>query len=1003
MALQRQRAIIPLRQGVDLKTADKVVDPTKLLQLENASFIVPGRLQKDNGYADLGVDTVDGGELADLRRVIGDGVHQVAFDERSFYDRIESSGKFVMRDANGGVFASTSAEAVNDVPAHYDVDYACVNGYELLVSTDSANQYAYYAFRERKTRTIVYSGSVFVITNGVYARAVAVGDALCLFWIDNVNVMALTLLTTSPLPSSLTPVTVASDASGNIYWDVAAGSTSAYVAYHYASGIALARFDPVTALTTNTGTYATGVAPNAGLGIGIQPGTENVLVAWTNNATGLTIAGFTSSCALIAHVLENAGATDAYAISICDTGANGADAWLFYYDHGNSLVNRRYVKWDGSAVLGSRVPIYGCTPAHKAFVHGSNVYFGLMHWSGDLAENSENWCCTVRLNGNGGDIAAIEPIAWYMYQSVVGRFNAQNVLPSVAFDDADGEYRFASVERVNVGKVDASGIDYQLEYSLQSLRFYDGSVLPFGQGLLFASNAARDKSGVSDIAFGFAPTIVSVASAGGGSGLETGKSYQYIAVFEMVDAYGNVQRSIPSAPVSVTAGGGHRANIIVALPFTRRANSPIVRLYRTPGDLASPHSALSVTSVLTLRDAATVTLVDDETDATIGARATLYTDGGVLENFPPPMGRCWALHQNRIFSIDEHADELRYTKELVRGEQPAWHPGMSIDAGTDGIKPRALISAANGLWVLGLDKTSGLGAIALLSGQGANDQGFGSSYALDRLDGADVGVSNYRTALKIPGGILFEDPQRGIHLLPAGGGLPVPIGAPIEAERAALDIVAAVLLEDRREVRFVSRLGRLLVYHYEVGEWSVRQVGGFGGDDNVREVTDTCVWNKLHVIGTSGGGGGNSGTGVLRHSSDAYRDTGDNLYVPLTISTAWIRLDEFAGLSRLWDVYVLGEGYDAHALTVTIAYDYNADDYDSFSFSGLDVIQMENDGLYELRVQPSRQEAEAIRITLTDSETSIPTDGRGFGAVALRLEYGVQPRSARRPPYAVRA
>jgi hypothetical protein len=348
------------------------------------------------------------------------------------------------------------------------------------------------------------------------------------------------------------------------------------------------------------------------------------------------------------------------------------------------------------------------------------------------------------------------------------------------------------------------------------------------------------------------------------------------------------------------------------------------------------------------------------------------------------MGRFWALHQNRIWSIDEHSQELRYTRVLTVGEGPAWHPNLTVPLSTDRIVAKALVSSPTGLWVLGVDRNTGTGTIAIVVGEGPGDTGTGASYTVQRIEGCNVGITSPNAFVSTPAGIFFEDPLLGIHVLSLNGGMPTPVGLPVESLRAGKTLVRPVLIQDRHEVRFVYSDASMLCFDYVVNQWFTRQVGG-----HTYNIVDTCVWDGQHVLTDSTFGFFQQQTTI--NGKDSVFGSGGT-YVPTKITTGWIKLADFEGLQRVWDLYLLGHIYDACALAVTVYYDYDDTSSDTYNFADTD---LPSSGPMELRLSLRRQAATAIKVSAVDSQSASGTTHAGYGLNAFRLRYGVYERGQR--------
>src|SRR5512132_1329921 len=63
MALEKRPITLSFSQGLDTKTDPKQVALGRLLELQNAVFVSPGRVRKRNGYTSLSRTVVTGGSV----------------------------------------------------------------------------------------------------------------------------------------------------------------------------------------------------------------------------------------------------------------------------------------------------------------------------------------------------------------------------------------------------------------------------------------------------------------------------------------------------------------------------------------------------------------------------------------------------------------------------------------------------------------------------------------------------------------------------------------------------------------------------------------------------------------------------------------------------------------------------------------------------------------------------------------------------------------------------
>lgn len=1005
--LTPQSVTIPLVGGVDKKSDSKAVQPPKLLALESASFFAPGELSKDRGYASLTASTLDGAAIARTpRRLAGTVQQQVMLAGSNVYQRVSAADRFALQgtlDSGTGLVGSTSVETIdakNTTDAN--VDYAYANGYEAIFAAQSAASNFSYLIRERLTKTVLWESSNLQQTVGSIVKAFTTSDGWlgCIFRATGTNNLTILRWNTSTPGTAPVSNTVANDMQGLLLDVCPLSGGNIAIAYWQNATNKLAQivYRPSSATVITSGVSAAAWNVDRCLCICADSGNAT-LVVWADSVNGLKSHGFTAASVVRSVSTLDAGATTANnnVVTACDIG-NATNAVVAYKDGSPPGIKRLQCATSGAGLTTgpfAALNRYG-TITHKAFlVQAGVVAFGVARSLGFGAADVDNIAATVVADTASG-LAFLEPIAWYLYQ-LTAPAQGSNACSAVVLDGS--EYRFALCERSSVAGIGAV-TDYQPAAAIGSLRFDDGSAISlFGVAALAGGSYIAHGQGFADVSVRPQPRITAVASSATAGSLVVGGVYQYQAVHEFRDQFGNVIQSVPSAASSVTIGAGNSsANVTVTLPFARRSMTVTTRLYRTING-GAVHYCVAINTTNDAFSGASITLNDGEADGVIQTRQVLYTDEGILEAFPPPHGRCWCIHQARIFCIDEHSGELRYTRELVEGEGPAWHPNLALDLRGNGIDAKALVSTNNGLWIFGRDLTTGNGAIQFLVGDGPNDGGLGSSYSPQRLEGVTVSCTNHRLAVATPVGVLFWDASQGLHILRAQSA-PEFVGAEVQKLITSTPISMDVMA-DRKEARVItSDPAVMLVWHYDVNQWSLRSLANAG----ITTVVDSCMWSGQHVILGSTGGS----PVLVRQTADAagsYADAAS--FYRMSFDTSWIKLAAFAGLQRVWKIVLLGRLVgDTATATATIRYDYETVlNTQTVTWSNADLTAASHglDGVIELEIEPNQQECEAISIHFEDGQSGgVATDWGGIAITAIRIDYGALQRRGRNVDAAVK-
>lgn len=431
-----------------------------------------------------------------------------------------------------------------------------------------------------------------------------------------------------------------------------------------------------------------------------------------------------------------------------------------------------------------------------------------------------------------------------------------------------------------------------------------------GRSTYCATAGLRTYEGAAptEAAFPLFPEVVAVARSGGGA-LPDG-AYQYVALYEWIDAQGQRWQSAPSVAVTGTAsGGGSAFNVTVPSLVLGAKNGtvaattngpPYIVIYRTKVN-GTTFYRVPIAGALGTANTTTVSVVvipDQAADSTLGE--VLYTEGGILpNNAPAPASVVW-IHQNRIWTdVGDDPGAFRFSQPAVIGfglqfnETLGGRIGEAITAGAS-MDDKCIIFSATKPYII--------------FGNGPGTTGLGGSYSSPEPLSADVGCVEPRSVLLLPTGLLFKS-SKGWYLL--GRDLQVRyVGKGVEQYNSQ-GVTSAVLLLDRQEVRFTTNdaNGRTLVFSYVSDDWStfssqvsVDAAWWTGGSAYVRLtsaglVQDLPPTTATHALGagfTYGDGAvGQSGTGT------PYPQTGSA--IPLTIRTGWLKPgDALAGFQRIW-------------------------------------------------------------------------------------------------------
>jgi hypothetical protein len=403
-----------------------------------------------------------------------------------------------------------------------------------------------------------------------------------------------------------------------------------------------------------------------------------------------------------------------------------------------------------------------------------------------------------------------------------------------------------------------------------------------------------DGSYVVEQNFSLFPEITTTTNTGTGGSLSDG-TYQVALVFVSVDANGNVHRSAPSAPVSVTLSGGtgaQRITVFFANP------SPTRRPIRVESYLTEAGGTTFYLSGTSGSSSTVATSVEGSVGANSVSTSSriLYTNGGILDNSSPPSFVSIASKSNRVYGVT-HDGVVWHTKEIIEGEGPAYVQDISVvRLPSDGSETFGLVVQDDILIVLGEQ------SLFAMSGEGINDTGTSNTLSPPRSVPFDGGAAGGGPLLATEAGIWFRG-ARGLRLLTRSLAVDPVAGAEVDGY-SSLTPVSAVLVPKKNQIRFGHSDGETLVYDYLAGKWSVET-----GHTQVSAV----MWRGEYAMVAS--------DGVVVVQSAGSSDDGAS--IDLVVETPWVKLANVQGFQRIYYASLLGAWKSAHTLTLKIYYDYN--------------------------------------------------------------------------------
>ncbi len=736
-----------------------------------------------------------------------------------------------------------------------------------------------------------------------------------------------------------------------------------------------------------------------------------ILVGWSDTSSDVT-AGTVSYTTGVSWTLTKLNEVSIWGAALATKRLCGAydandDNFYLFYEEPDADPLRTILHW-------SRVdPSTGAKTGTNGFLYGGQLVHGGV---GGLSAGYEDWPTIGILRKSDYDPIYMEmafttiagvPAGKYRYLTAGDVHSIQAVPRAVYDDDTEKYYWGCSI----ANKVFTEDNEIQILQSLGVAHFErDNSdalqSVQYGRNLIISGSMPRlyDGAHVAELGFSCTAEIESAASASGGS-LADG-TYEYIAIYEYMDANGNYYRSQPGQPLSVTVTGGpKKVTVEVYSAPVAWHSDPFyvtVGLYRSVAGGAglvhyrvNDYSGGAKTYISDVAHGDRISIEDTLADSSITDRETLYTDAGLLANYAPPPCNWLAVHQNRLWAISSENGDLWYSKQKIDGEGPGFNLQLVIENHKEHI-PVAAMSMANALAVFFED------AIAVVFGEGPNDQGQGGTYTeLQFLEG-NIGCINPRSVVSTPVGIMFEG-RKGIYLLPPDYSKPVFIGEPIlgvldNSEDQTRHIIGADLMRDISQVRFTYwgsisegvEHPKILVYNYEKGRWHFYAPEVTTAGDSYR-IEESIVFQGVHYLMS------HTLYLIWRQETDVWRDytkADDYYYYDVVVKTPWLNMAGLQGLQRAWKAWILGEKIDQHDLKVEMYFNYIESSPETRTHDWTDLNALTT---YQVRNDIRKQKCTAIMFVITIDTDTDSVDKEGARLNGIRLSYGIKRGSSRVP------
>src|SRR5271165_448575 len=992
MALTKQSVPVNFGNGLDTKTDPNQVQVGKFLTLTNSVFTKGGALTKRNGFAQITTLPNDlettlttlGGNLV----ATGSDLYFYNEDNNSWTDSgtiqpVNLSTLPVVRTST----SQTSPDATIAPSGLACIAYVDSGAVYYQVSDSSTGQQlvnrTLLAAAGACPRTFVLP-QYFIIT---FLATVGGGTHLQYVAIPLVNPTAPTAI--ADLSTTLVDLNAGYDgyvAQGQLY--IAWSDTGTVIKLTYITGTLVVASPKII-----SGYYAPVISVTADL-------TTNTPVIWVSFwQTGGGFWYTTAYSSLPAVILPvTATLLPATETIVTMTSVAKDNVLSLFYEVPNTFASPypesgvrtdyiRYVTMTiGGVAGGPALPILRSVGlGSKAFIDAANGNIYMLAAYGDKAQSDaaqdSNQPTYFLIDSNGN-------IYMRLAYSNGGGYSASQSLPSVSF--LNNQYIIAYLyadflTTVNKGTNTPTGTPANAIYTQTGINLAKFSINTSGQysseiagALHLTGGQLWEYDGAKPVEHGFQvwPENIQAATSGSGGSVGAG-TYYYQFTYEWTDAAGNLHRSAPSIPISVTTTGSTSTNTLYVptLRLTYKTLPNPVRIvgYRWSVAQQVYYQFTSVTSPIINNPLVDfITITDTKSDAQILGNAILYTTGGVVENIAAPASVATALFKNRLFLVDaEDRNLIWYSKQVIEAVPVEMSDLFTLYvAPTTGAQgstgPVTALSAMDDKLII-FKKD----AIYYLTGTGPDNTGASNDFSDPVYITASVGCANPASIVLMPQGLMFQS-DKGIWLL--GRDLSTQyIGAAVESYNSQT-VESAQAIPGTNQVRFILGDNITLMYDYYYSQW--------GTFTNIRAVSAT-LYQGMHTYLNAYGQ-------VFQETPGTWLDGSTPVLMSLT--TSWMNVAGIRGYERFYYFLMLGTYYTPFKLNVQLAYDYGAPEYaivvtpdnqtpnwggDAQWGSGQAWGGIGNS--FQARIFPQKQKCQTFQITMTEQYDSSFGQAAGQG------------------------
>jgi hypothetical protein len=982
LMLQDQVISVNFGQGIDTKTDPKLVVAGKLTRLENGVFTNAKRVSKRNGYDAISASIYGGGTLSSPKLLKAYRDELVCADQGHFYSysvtlqKWVDKGNYVSVAVTNSQISGTTTFANNLYSTQMSQSSAVSGNY--VISTWAANlgspSYSIYAtIRDTATGLNIYPETALVSASAALPapKVVTLGSGVFgVFYISSslTSLLCITLTVTSSGVTVSSPLTIATDFGYRYFFDVVA--TASGCALIYNAVVSSVQNAAVKILTIDSNGLVTHTATNTTAGrsasipypVTVSYDSANAQI-WAIYTVGATTSSMSFTYYCYNSTLSSVVASGTFGLStdtITKIGActDSAGSQILIYNYANPTLSTL-----------SNMAAYRLTNAGTAFVYNfsSNAI--------DLFSKPFVISNKVYVTGIYYNTLPTQNTC-FVFDVASGTVASKFLLHSAWKESAEGVVTYP-VNQITATKVSllcpyimaseqVGGIsqltpligstlitlDFDHQDSYQATQADNALILNGGSPKLYDGNS------LSNFGFDVYPVVTATAAGSGTSTMAVG-TYVYYAVYQWVDANGDVHYSTPSDAVSITlAGANNGVNLTVSnYPFRDKSNVQVL-VFRTTANGVAAYLMKAFQNAASSYSQSFQDLSSDS-DLSLSSAQALYTNGGVIENTACPPSLIHLIHNNRFWVLDsETSNSWWYSKTLGPGIGVSMSDLLTYQADSIGGESTGGASLDDKLVIF--KRTMPL----FVSGDGANDSGANATLTTCQRIPSDTGCKYSKSVVVGPNGVMFKG-DKGIYLLDRSLGMSY-VGAEAESYNS-YNVTSAVLLQSVNQIRFLTSDGTTLVFDYIFNQWSTfTNHQGYAA----------TIWQGVYCYVRTDGA-------IYKENASSYRDNATAF--ALKAQTAWLKLSAVQGFQRVRRLGLLGDytGASGHGVQISASYDYGT----TFS-TAIQYLPSASSGVLQYRERLPQQKCEAIQLLIEEVTTG--ASGEFIDFTDLTFEAGLK-------------